>query len=255
MSKRIIAIALAVLFIVTAFTACKSKVEMTEINGKEYPLATDRDGNTIVNEDNQIALIVTERNGEPITFADGEPQTHWLQLSGDYVTDKQLNGKLYKFIVPSGWEATTNGRMNKKGTKDKCYIKFSDFGKLDKGETLESYLELIDSQDQSIADAFADDATMDELIKQNPTFAEYKGSTYTIEKGTAQVSGIKTTTRTHKIVNGEGKVVHYAEAAYFVYEGNLYALNYACEGGEGYDEEFNFTTYLGHNFTFKEPKK
>ena len=99
MNKKILAVALAMLFIVTAFTACKSKLDMTEINGNEYPLATDKDGNTIINEENRIAVIVTDENEEVITYTDGEDQTYWLQLDGDYVTDDMVQGKLYKFGI------------------------------------------------------------------------------------------------------------------------------------------------------------
>ena len=71
MNKKILAVALAILFIATAFTACKTKLDMTEINGTEFPLLTDKNGETIINEDNQVAVIVTDRDGEVITYENG----------------------------------------------------------------------------------------------------------------------------------------------------------------------------------------
>ena len=174
MNKKILAVALALLFVVAAFTACKSKLDMTEINGNEYPLMTDKDGETIVNQDNQVAVLVTDREGEVITYADGEDQTYWLQLDGDYVTDDMIQGKLYKLGVPKGWTGNKYGRVEKDKTDGKCYIKFTTHSKLKAEETLETYLEIVDANDESIAEAINDPIQMEELIKKNPSFEMYK---------------------------------------------------------------------------------
>ncbi len=256
MNKKILAVALALLFVVTAFTACKSKLDMTEINGNEYPLMTDKDGNTIVNQENQVAVLVTDRDGEVLTYADGEDQTYWLQLDGDYVTDDMVQGKLYKFGVPKGWTGNRYGRVVKDKTDDKCYIKFTQHTELKEEETIETYLETIDSNNEAIAEAINDPVQMAELIKKNPSFAVYEGCEYTMTKSNGMIVGsLNAQIRVHKIVDKDGKVVHYAENYYFVSDGVVYSVDYACEGGNGYDESFRFSNYIGKNFTFIEPKK
>jgi hypothetical protein len=256
MNKKILAVALAMLFIVTAFTACKSKLDMTEINGVEYPLMTDKEGNTIVNQDNQVAVLVTDRDEEVLTYADGEDQTYWLQLEGDYVSDDQVQGKLYKLGVPKGWTGTKYGRVEKNGTDGKCYIKFATHRKLEADETLEMYMDTVDSNNDAIGEAINDPIQMEEIIKKNPSFAVYEGCKYTSEKSTGMIVGaLSVEIRIYKIVDEKGKVVHYAENYYFVSDGTVYSVDYACEGGKGYDESFSFSNYIGKNFTFKAPKK
>lgn len=256
MNKKILALALAIVFIATAFTACKNGPELTEVNGMELPLATDKEGNTIINDSNQIAVLVTDENNEVLTYADGENQTHWAQLPGDLVKDDYIENSLYKLGVPSGWEGKENGRVIKKNTDDKCYIKFTQHKKLETEETLDSYLEAIDMQDTLIADTFADSEAMAELAASNPQYAQFAGCEYTLGKDTAVLTSktLNCQIRTHKIVNAEGEVVHYVENYYFVAGGYIYSINYICEGGEGYEQSFNFRNYVSESFTFKGDK-
>lgn len=256
MNKKILAVALALLFIVTAFTACKTKLDMTEINGVEYPVVKDKDGETIVNQENQVAVLVTDRAGEVLTYADGEDQTYWLQLDGDYVADNQVQGKLYILGVPSGWKGYDNGKVIKNRTDDKCYIKFNKCTTLKDDETLEMYLDVIDSENESIGEAINDPVLMAELIKTNPAAAVYENCKYTCEKKNTTISGnLSCQVRVYKIADEKGNVIHYAENYYFAFDGVVYSVDYACVGGEGYDESFNFETYLRTTFKFKEPKK
>lgn len=256
MSKKIIALALAIVFIATAFTACKRGPELTKINGGEYPLATDRDGNTIVNDENKVAVLVTDREKEVLTYADGEDQTYWLQLSGDIVAEDYVQSALYKLGIPEGWTGTEYGRVIKDKTDDKCYIKFAKMKNLKEEESLESYLENVDLQDTLIADTFADEEAMQELIKKNPQYAQFAGCKYTIAKDQATITSksLNCTIRIHKIVDKENNVIHYAENYYFVFDKVIYQVAYICENGEGYDGSFNFAQYIAGNFTFKGKK-
>ncbi len=256
MNKKIIALALSIVFIATAFVACKRGPELTEINGNEYPLATDRDGDTIVNEENKVAVLVTDREEEVLTYADGEDQTYWLPLPGDMVSDGYIQGELYELGIPKGWTGSEYGRVIKNKTDDKCYIKFAKMKELTDDETLESYLEKVDSQDTQIADTFADEKAMQEFIKKNPQYAQFEGCKYTIVKDQATITdkSLNSTIRIHKIVDKDNKVIHYAENYYFVFDKVIYQVAYACENGEGYDASFNFAQYIAENFTFKGKK-
>ncbi len=257
MNKKILALVLAILFIATAFTACKKGPELTEINGKEYPLAQDASGETIINEENQIAVLVTDRNNEVLTHADGENQTHWVQINGPLVIEDRVQTKNYSLAIPSGWEGDEiSGRVTKKNTDEKCYIQITEIGKLEGKETLDEYLEKIDAQNTAIGEAFADEEQMNALIAQNPAFEMYKGCKYTVAKSTGMIASgtLNCQVRVNKIVDEDGKVIHFAENYYFVSGKSIYKLDYICEEGKGYDDSFSFQQYIGEGFSFSEKK-
>jgi hypothetical protein len=256
MNKKILALALALVFIATAFTACKKGPELTEINGEEYPLAQNANGETIINEDNQIAVLVTDKNKEVLTYSDGENQTHWLQINGPLVIQDRVQTKEYSLGIPKGWQGNEiSGKVTKDGTDGKCYIQLMKVDSLKGETTIETYLEEVDAQNTAIAEAFEDEEQMDALIAQYPGYAAYKGCKYTFAKNTAMISsGLNANVRVHKIVDKNGEVIHFAENYYFVANKSIYKLDYICEGGTGYDDEFNFRQYISESFTFKETK-
>lgn len=252
MSKKILALALAILFIATAFTACKKGPELTEINGKEYPLETNRDGETIINEDNQIAVLVTDRNNEVLTYENGENQTHWVQISGPLLIEDRIQTKNFSLGIIPGWEGDAiSGRVVKEGTDGQCYIQCAELKKLKGEETLDSYLEGVDAQDTAIAEAFEDEEQMAALIKENPAAQSFVGSKYTLSKSEGTVvSSLNCQIRVHKITDKNGDLIHYVENYYFVSDKTIYKLDYVCNGGKGYDESFQFRNYISQAFTF-----
>ncbi len=206
MNKKILALALAIVFVATAFTACKKTPELTEINGKEYPLETNKDGQTIINDENQIAVIVTDKNGEAIKAGDGENQTHWLQINGPLVIEGKVQSGNYSFGIPSGWEGEEiSGRVVKKGTDGDCYIQIMKVATLEKDEKLETYLERIDAQNTAIAEAFSDEEQMATLIAANPSYEAFAGCKYTVAKNSVLLAdGTHSLSRVNKIVNKDG---------------------------------------------------
>ena len=258
MNKKILALALAIVFIATAFTACKKGPELTEVNGKEYPLATDKDGQTVINDENQIAVLVTDKNNEVLTYENGENQTHWVQINGPLVVEDKLHTKEYTFGIPEGWEGDERGgRVVKKDTDEQCYINASKVKILKEDETFDEYLEQIDARNTAISEGLADEEQMNALIEQNPANAAYKGYKYTFEKSSQTLTSISLNcqVRKHKIVDKDGNLVHYAENYYFVSDKSVYKIEYICGEGMGYDESFSFSNYIATNFTFKAEKK
>ena len=53
------------------------------------------------------------------------------------------------------------------------------------------------------------------------------------------------------IVDGEGKIIHYAVMIFYSYNNQAYYVNYACVNGEGYDESFDFLAYVKENYDVK----
>lgn len=239
MNKKIIAILLIFTLVITCFVACqKNKLETTKINGEEVALATDKDGNTIVNEDNQIAVLVTDFDGNIIEYENGEPQTRWVGAGNSLVGDGYVMGDNYKLTLLEGWSGDALGRAVKDDTDLKCYIQFVKNQELSKEVTLETYLEAIDDQDEQLIEGFKE-----------------KGLTFTVDKNTTTVNNYNSEHYVYKIVDGDGKVIHYAENFYFIAEGAICSINYACINGVGYDESFSFANYVRENFTFKANKK
>ncbi len=236
MNKKILAIALAIVFIATAFTACKRGPELTKINGNEYPLATNKDGETIINEDNQIAVLVTDENNEVITYESGEDQTHWMQINGPMVIGDSVQTKLYTLGAPNGWEALENGRVEKKNTDSKCYIHFLQNSTVAKFDDFETYIATIDSQNEEVAAA----------MEAKDYKVESESSSTTLQ------SNLNCVVRKYKITDASGNLFHYAENYYFESNGKIYSVNYVCEDGKGYDSSFNFAQYLAQGFKFKD---
>lgn len=237
MSKKIIAVSLALFMIVTCFVACEKKkeYETTKINGQEVVLVTDENGRPVINDKNQVIALVTNEHGEVLHYANGEDQTRYIDLIEALEINGVVHGENYKFNVLEGWAPGEGTRINKKGTDDKCYIHFVKNKQLESNETLTSFLLSIDEQNNQAS----------EILKT-------KDFVLTIEKGAEMVSGnkINCESRIYKIVDKDNKIIHYAENYYFVADNVVYSVNYVCIDGSGYDESFSFGNYLKANFTF-----
>ena len=235
MNKKILALALAIVFIATAFTACKKGPELTKINGKDYPLAQDDNGETIINEKNQIAILVTDENKEVIKYEDGEDQTRWLQINGALIIDDKIQTKDHSFNIPEGWQGEeSSARVVKDGTNGKCYMQLVQVTTPKNQEAIETYLKKLDEQNESLIPGL-----------------KAQGYTLTVEDSTDGFQGRNHIKYVYKITDSNGQIVHYVENYYFEAEKNIYTITYACENGVGYDETFNFKGYLVENFTFK----
>lgn len=236
MNKKIIAILLVFTLVITCFVACqKEKLDTVKINGEDVALATDKDGNTIINDDNQVAVLVTDSEGEVITYSNGEDQTRWVGAVGGFVAEDFVMGEHYKLALIEGWSGDDSGKVIKDGTDGDCYIQFVKNKETSKNDTYAGYLETIDNQNEQLIPAF-----------------EKEGLTLTIEKNNETVGIYNSQHYIYKIVDGDGKVVHYAENYYFIAGETIYSVNYACTNGVGYDESFNFGNYVRDSFTFTE---
>ncbi len=246
MSKKIIAVALAILTIAVLFTGCSRYGKKVEINGKEYIMVTDDEGNTVLNEEGNFLAVVTDEDGKVIMNDDGEePQTYVIQMS-DHMTDDYIQGKNYKITAPKGWTPDLLNRVAKDGTDDKCYVQYakvSDLGEQTNtdGEkvnvTFKSYVETINTQNAAIILAF----------EQEGYKVETKSNKETLVLEDVE---IPCEVQVFKIFDSNNKVVHYAEAYYFETETEIYKIGYACENGVGYDETFSFKQFLLENFTY-----
>ncbi len=245
MNKKIIAIALVLVIIATAFAGC-SKGEKSIINGKEYLLMTDDEGNTIVDEDQNVIAIVTDDKGEVQTYEDGEPQTYPVNINNDFAGEDFIQGIEYKITAPEGWAPNRLGRLVKEGTDGQCYVEFAtmvdyeeekDKSESERVKTLDNYLKMINDQNALLISAY-----------------EQEGYKVEVEQSSIDIQladkAIVCREITYNIVDGKGKVVHHAVNYYFETERNIYKMGYVCSGGIGYDETFDFKAFLEDNLIF-----
>lgn len=237
MNKKIIAILLVFTLVITCFVACKrNDYEVTKIGGIDYPIVKDDEGNTIVNEDYQMAFYVTDANGDFVEDEDGEPQTNWVQLF-DYITGEDMVQDTYfKMKIGEGWSAGDLGRIVKDDTDGKCYMGCVEIGEVTDDFTLDSYLLMLDEQNQEMIDEFNKAGCKAEMEKSATTVT---------------IKNLQCITYKFRIEDTEGNLIHYAENLYYVHKDVVYKLEYICMDGIGYDEEFNFEAYIIANFTAK----
>lgn len=236
MSKKIIAILLVFTLVITCFVACrKEKPETTKINGEEFVVHTDDEGNTIINDQNMIAINPTDANGEVITYENGEPQTNWVQMHGDVQGEDFVQSESYKMYAISGWTPGMLGKIFKNDTDEKCYVQFVEVSEVSKDVNLSTYLSVIDKNNEDLKKGFTDEGynctieNSDKTITDKELDCEYY---------------------LYKITDAEGQVIHYAENYYFATSEYIYKVAYVCESGIGYDETFDFEAYLNTSFTF-----
>lgn len=234
MNKKILAVLMVFAVMITCFAACKRhNYKTTNVNGQDLLLYTDKNGETVINDDNQIVAVVTDEAGEIITYENGEDQTRLVQIAGSYVGDDYIQDKEFKMAIPEGWEGTTGAKLYKKDTNNKCSISFMTTNKFGEDNTIESYL-----------------AEKDELDKQIKEGAEAKGQNYVAEKEPITVGTHSGWHYTYKMTDKDGKLTHYAENIYFTDEKTLCIINYACLDAVGYDEAFSFAGFIHEGFTY-----
>ncbi len=235
MSKKIIAVALAIVTIAVMFTACNKKLRVEKIQGKEHAVMTDKDGSVIVDANNKVQAIVTDNAGEVVTFENGEPQTYWVPITNYFVADGKLYTSVYTLTSVKGWQMNDSGVMEKDGSEGKCTIKVAKVLTKDyEDKTLEEFLEFKEKQDV---------AARPEYEKQGYTIS------YTKETVSLTEKNIKMTSYKVIIYNKDGSIANYAETLYFqLGRTDKYSIHYSSADGVGYDEKFDFRAFVNENF-------
>ena len=236
MNKKIIAIALIFVLVVTAFTACKAKYTVEKINGVEYALVLDKEDNTIINDEYKVAVYITEEDGNIYKDADGETHTNWIQLQGSIITDDAVKGENYELKCITGWHTGEYEKIIKDETSDSCYIQLNKAEAVSKDYNLKSYIEEIDKQNIDYEDLLAKEGYTITINKEEKTITSRHLSCIAYQ---------------YKIVDKDNKVIHYAENYIFTTSKTIYSVDYVCLNGVGYDESFDFESYLNVNFAFE----
>ena len=228
MNKKILALALAIVLIATAFTACGNKLEMTQVGKNEYPLAEDDKGETITNEDGQIAVLVTDDNGEVPTYLDGEDQTYWIDMVYSYI-----KGEDYSLKLGDGWTYDYDKKkFYKDGSDENISVNIIEFP--NEYSDLDDYIDkTTDSSKEAI------DAIME----------AYPGSEYTITDGTFTEDNIPCKIIKTKIMS-DGKMYYYTNRIDILHKDKVITISYVCENGAY--EEIDIMELFNEGFSFDE---
>lgn len=237
MEKKIIAVALVLVLMVTVFTACGKKYLIKEFEGLEYPLVTDDEGNTILNESNGIAFYVTNENNEIVTDDKGETQTNWVTLNSDLATDDILAGDFYRLKVPEGWEADgAAGRLEKKDSNEMCCITpVMVVPEMEDGKTYTDYLASHEDSLKQVEDGMKKEGHSVSLVKSETVITE---------------NGHVCSKYVFDAYEKDGKPIIHSESLFFVRGRTIYKMEYFSLLGVGYDKDFDFEAYLNENFEF-----
>lgn len=257
MSKKIIAVFCTLVLIAAVFTACgKKKPEQINTGLGKFPAVTNENGEIVTNFQGQIAVYVTEEDGNYAKDANGEPMTQYEEKTFSLIVNPNNTVTREIFTVPvmDGWqvnEGETAGRIYKKDTDLKCYIDFSYAASETNDRTFETFMSATSNNNHTIVDAInsgtaaAGGYAKADMAEEETTFAGYKA--YKAE---------------YVIYDANGKIVHYAETVYFLYTagdvytaGDIYSVSYICEDGRGYDSGFDFFQWANSNIKIKEPVK
>ncbi len=243
MSKKIIALALALVCIATVFTACQQKLDIYKIGGNDVAVVTNADGKVVIDDENRLCAIVTDRQGEIVTYENKEPQTYWIQLDNSFVADNTVYTPVFVMNGIDGWDFNVLGALEKKKTSGQCQISCALImaqGYEDKN--LDEYLEY-----------------RDELNVEAKALYEKEGYKISVEKKAVEATADKIPMIYYKeiIYNPDGTYANYSESVYFQYgkTTDKYCLQYKSANGVGIDDNFNFLEFVDNNFTVRPEKE
>ncbi len=230
MEKKIIAIALVLILMVTAFVGCTQKHKIIEINGTEFVAATDENGETIIDDQNRIIVHPTEKNGKIPKDSNGEKMTNYVELEGSFFKGNDtLYASDYSLKVLEGWSIKAD-KIVKNETNDTVHIRMVYVGDVTEKSNYISFA------NKAIT---ANDAIIAELEKNDFTVE--------IEDGEYALCGkIPSVKMSFLVKDSNGKMLQYAENYYFNVGKKVYKAEYACIEEAYYDIEFSFENYLAN---------
>ncbi len=233
MEKKIIAIAVAAVLLVVGLTACKSNAPTIETDAGEYLLATDEEGNTMINRDGKLIICVTDEYGKVVKDSNGEIMTNAVDFP-DYITSpdgRTAETPVIRWNLPEGWtfgSNTSTPTATKDGTDEGVYIKL-----IPMTSAREKSRDYIVSETVAV------------YTEQMPTVVEkYPNSKLTVEEDVMIFNGTIEATRVAvKIEAEDGTVINYADGYYYEFAGKVYKIEFCAQQGY-YDESFDVHTLI-----------
>ena len=236
MIKKILAVVLALVLTMLVFASCGKKAKQEDIYGYDKPVAYDDNGYAVYNDNGEIRIYDTNSNGEIINDSEGQPRYKYYPVGGSYVHDDIYDTTQYAFKMPSGWDVSDNGIFTKRGTDGKCTATVSFAQDTSEDLSFSDYVDQNKTSNQETVEKLNEEgynATMEtEYFSLGKTQSPAYAAVYTVK-------------------DSEGKLTHYAVSIYYLYQAKIYLVNYVCGGGQGYDESFDFVSWVKENLVTK----
>lgn len=232
MEKKIIAIVMVTVLIVTCFAACKKKDNIyVDDDGATHVLMTDEEGNTVLNSDGELVVCVTDKDGNVLKDENGEIQTAAVDFPEVVVNKNKLETPYYRLTLPDEWEADDGGEVSMK-ENEKISFKIYNLGEADK--TIDQYFK---ESTENVDDM--------EKIKE-----KYPATTWDFEKAVITMKNIDTRVIKVKIASSDTVVEYYNQTVEYIYKGDHYCAIFNCKDNS-YDPEFDFVKFLNDNLVMK----
>lgn len=234
MEKKIIAVACVLVILAVTLAACGSKYLVVENDdGMEYAAVTDEEGKTVVNEQGDIVVYVTDVDGDLVTDTNGEPQTNSITIPSVIADGDTVETADYTLTMPDGWTANSNGRFTRDDNEN-VYLQITNFGELE-DQTLDTY---VASMQENI------NALLAQTQQEYPS-ASVEYSNHTLSQANRMDSRVVE----FRVPDADGSMAYYAMNVYFVYQGELFKVDYICVGS--YDESFDVLGVLDYSLVMK----
>ena len=234
MEKKIIAIALVLVLMVTAFVGCTKGKKFVDADGYEHLLCLDEEGNTVLNDEGKLVVYITEPDGKIREDDDGEPMTGLVAFPEQVIKGNTLETPDYKITLSDEWELQENGKFVRKDN-EKISIEI-----IKMGDPTKKGLKELFNEEVKLADKFT------ELFKKEfPVIKKHTTS------GLFSLKKIEYCMLEYKMSKEEdGPVICYSNAMYFVYNEQFYQASFVCEDSS-YNETLNLYAIIDANLIMK----
>ena len=236
MNNKIIAVICVVLMLATVLAACGKKVIIKGKNGQEYVAATDADGSTILNDEGNIIIYVTDENGKYVKDANGERQTNAIAFPDKILGEHTITTPQYRLTMPEEWNLGQDGKF-RKGGNENVVFEIGEVISLTANRTISSY---IDTQIEGI-----------EYVKGNSE--EFKNLTYEVKEIALTESQLPCTVIEMKVTDDSGAVTIEQSLYYIAWGEYLVQASYYCTDAKEIGG-FDSTVYLNDNLEIKSLK-
>lgn len=105
--KKYFALIIAIMVILTCFTACKPKIKdgalVTNQAGENFAAVTKAGGGVVVDDAGNLVVLVTDEDGRNVKGDNGEYATNKVALEHALVIGNRVECEKYAITIPDGW--------------------------------------------------------------------------------------------------------------------------------------------------------
>ena len=233
MEKKIIAIALVLVFMVTVFVGCSKGKKYIDDDGVEHLLHLDEEGNTILNDEGNLEVYVTKPNGSIKKDKDGKPMVGYVPFPEKAISGNTFETPYYKITLSEEWVLKEDGTFVRVDNENILINVFK------VGKPLEADLKNLFDEQVKISDMVSEAVKKEyPIIEKNTVLDKFPNG---MEYGMLEYKMYK---------KANGPVALYSNAIFFIYKDYLFQATLACKENS-YDESINFYDIITENLELK----